>query len=346
MTNSNSTRAQQIAQAASAFEQQLTGRVPKSVTVVLSGDTLVITLHGALSEAEKAVAKSPAGAAEVQEFYRQLFANSFDSLRQEIKRIAGVEVREAASEIEPTTGTVVKAFSTGTVVQVFLLAHSVPTESWNGNELGGTTCPTPTIAEGGSSHAQHMAMSDYTGFSGDMNANQEEVITMTMPVRTQKDDQPKAEVARGDKPTATTTNRQALIKGLNHDLAGEYQAILMYTHYSAKLTGPYRRELRALFQAEIGDEQGHAQFLADKVAALGGEPTTEPRSVPPANQPREMLEHALAAEKQAIADYNGRIHQAEAFGDLGLKADLESQVADETGHKEELERIIAGWDQR
>jgi len=179
-----------------------------------------------------------------------------------------------------------------------------------------------------------------------MNANQEEVITMTMPVRTPKDDQPKAEVARGDKPTATTTNRQALIKGLNHDLAGEYQAILMYTHYSAKLTGPYRRELRALFQAEIGDEQGHAQFLADKVAALGGEPTTEPRPVPPANQPREMLEHALAAEKQAIADYNGRIHQAETFGDLGLKADLESQVADETGHKEELERIIAGWDQR
>ena len=30
----------------------------------------------------------------------------------------------------------------------------------------------------------------------------------------------------------------------------------------------------------------------------------------------------------------------------GSKADLESQVADETRHKEELERIIAGWDQR
>jgi len=54
----------------------------------------------------------------------------------------------------------------------------------------------------------------------------------------------------------------------------------------------------------------------------------------------------LRAEEQAIADYNGRIHQAEAFGDLGLKADLEGQVADETRHKEELERIIAGWDDR
>jgi bacterioferritin len=167
-----------------------------------------------------------------------------------------------------------------------------------------------------------------------------------MPVRTQTEDHRKSEVGKSDDRTATTKERQALIDGLNHDLAGEYQAILMYTHYSAKLTGPYRRELRALFQAEIGDEQGHAQFLADKVAALGGEPVTEPRPVPYADQPREMLAHALTAEGQAIADYNQRIGQAEGFGDLGLKADLEGQVADETRHKEELERIIAGWEDR
>jgi bacterioferritin len=59
-----------------------------------------------------------------------------------------------------------------------------------------------------------------------------------------------------------------------------------------------------------------------------------------------MLEQALAAEEQAIADYNARIRQAEAFGDFGLRVDLENQVADETRHKEELERIIAGWDER
>src|SRR5271166_3705358 len=112
---------------------------------------------------------------------------------------------------------------------------------------------------------------------------------MTMSVRARKDEREKIEVARDDKLTATTLDRQTLLEGLNHDLAGEYQAILMYIHYSAKLTGPYRRELRALFQAEIGDEQGHAQFLADKIAALGGEPITAPRPVPHADQPREML---------------------------------------------------------
>ena len=38
--------AEQIAQAATAFQQQRTGHEPKSVSVVLSGDTLVVTLHG------------------------------------------------------------------------------------------------------------------------------------------------------------------------------------------------------------------------------------------------------------------------------------------------------------
>jgi uncharacterized protein YbcI len=136
MDKSNSTMARQIAQAASDFEQRRTGHMPKSVTVVLSEKTLVITLHGALSPAEKALAKSPAGAAQVQEFHRQLFANASDSLREDIKRITGVEVREATAEVEPTTGTVVSVFTTGTTVQVYLLAHALPTETWSGSESG------------------------------------------------------------------------------------------------------------------------------------------------------------------------------------------------------------------
>jgi uncharacterized protein YbcI len=133
MNQSKSTVAQQLALAASSFEERRTGRVPESVTVVLTENTLVITLHGALSEAEKAVAKNPAGAAQLQEFHRQLFANSSDSLRQEIKRITGVEVREATAEVETTTGTVVQVFTSGTMVQVFLLAGNVPADTWSGN---------------------------------------------------------------------------------------------------------------------------------------------------------------------------------------------------------------------
>ena len=137
--------AQQIAQAASAFEQRRTGRTPHSVAVILSENTLVITLHGALSPAEKALAKSPAGAAQMKEFHRQLFIDSADSLREEITRITGVEVREATAEVEPTSGTVVQVFTTGTVVQVFLLASGVTAGSWSGNGSGGQSQKTEVL---------------------------------------------------------------------------------------------------------------------------------------------------------------------------------------------------------
>jgi uncharacterized protein YbcI len=125
--------AQQIAQAAIAFQKQRTGHEPQSVAVVLSGETLLITLHGALSPAEKEMAKSEEGAAKVQDFHRQLFATSAEELRLAIKRITGVEVREATTEVETTTGTVVQVFTSGTMVQVFLLAKGVPSGSWSGN---------------------------------------------------------------------------------------------------------------------------------------------------------------------------------------------------------------------
>ena len=136
MATSKFTMAQQVANAASDFQLQRTGHAPKAVTVVLSDDTLVITLHEALSPAEKALACSSDGAAQVQEFHRQLFKSSLDSLREEIERITGVAVREATVEVETTTGAVVHVFTSGTMVQVFQLAQSVPVGAWNGSGPG------------------------------------------------------------------------------------------------------------------------------------------------------------------------------------------------------------------
>jgi len=60
--------------------------------------------------------------------------NSSESLRKEIKRITGVEVREAAAEVETATGTVVHAFTGGAMVQVFLLEQSVSPDRWCASE--------------------------------------------------------------------------------------------------------------------------------------------------------------------------------------------------------------------
>ena len=99
MTKTDPRVAHLIAKAASAFEERRTGHVPRSVTVVLAADTLVVTLHGTLSEAEKLLARTPEGAAQVQDFHRRLFEDAADPLRAEIKRITGVAVREARAAI-------------------------------------------------------------------------------------------------------------------------------------------------------------------------------------------------------------------------------------------------------
>ena len=128
--------AQQIARAAAVLEVQRTGIAPTAITVVLGEGTLVITLQGALSPAEKAMAMTPEGAAKVQELHRQLFNTSAKPLRKEIKRITGVAVVEASAETESTTGAAVQVFSSGAMVQVFLMAGKVTTETWSGDGTG------------------------------------------------------------------------------------------------------------------------------------------------------------------------------------------------------------------
>lgn len=138
-------------------------------------------------------------------------------------------------------------------------------------------------------------------------------------------------------------NKQTLIDHLNEDLAGELGAIIQYLTYAAKVGGPYRPQLAQFFLVEVADEQQHAQFLANKIVALGGEPTTKPRPVPVARTNREMVEAVLTAERQAVKDYTRRAEEAEEFGDKGLVVQLEDMVRDESSHSEETERILRDW---
>ncbi|MBI5764726.1 MAG: DUF2294 domain-containing protein [Planctomycetes bacterium] len=136
MTNTSESRmAEEIARAASAFELQATGHAPKSVTVVLSDQTLVITMHGALTPAEQLMVKSADGAAQVQEFHQQLFASASGSFREEIKRITGVEVCDVTASVVSTTSAVVKLCAPGTKVHVLALAGTVPAGIWSGSGL-------------------------------------------------------------------------------------------------------------------------------------------------------------------------------------------------------------------
>jgi len=142
---------------------------------------------------------------------------------------------------------------------------------------------------------------------------------------------------------SSSVDTSTMIDRLNEDLAGELAAIIQYITYAAKATGPYRPQLAQFFLNEVPDEQKHAQFLANKIVALGGEPTVVPNLVPAAEDNHDMLRAILKAERTAIANYTQRAEQAGEFGDKGLVVELENIVADETGHAEEVDRMLRDW---
>ena len=135
-----------------------------------------------------------------------------------------------------------------------------------------------------------------------------------------------------------------LIEGLNEDLAAEYQAVILYRTYASQVQGQWRMELRNFFEAEIPDELGHAQILADKIVALGGTPVTTPARVKPAKDAKEMLRNALEDEIETIQRYVLRRKQAEALGHYGLAVEFDDLIRDESTHRDEIQLILKRWD--
>ena len=134
-----------------------------------------------------------------------------------------------------------------------------------------------------------------------------------------------------------------LIELLNEDLSHEYSAIVQYLTYSAKVGGAYGGELSAFCAEELPDGTANATFLASKIVALGGEPTTVAKPVPEAGDAKAMLEAVREAEAGARTRYIQRAEQAERLGLKGLQVALEDMVRDETEHLEETERILRDW---
>lgn len=136
-------------------------------------------------------------------------------------------------------------------------------------------------------------------------------------------------------------NLQQLIDGLNEDLANEYGAAIQYTYSASVVSGLYRSSLKPFFESEINDELGHALYLSEKIKALGGTPTTTSADVPQPTEVKDLLNATLEAESDTIKRYEQRKKQADELGLTELVVKLEDMIADETHHKEEVERLLA-----
>jgi len=124
----------------------------------------------------------------------------------------------------------------------------------------------------------------------------------------------------------TALNNLALIQDLNGDLAGVLGAIIQRLTYASKTTGRHGRRLTEFFLSGVASEQGHAQVLAKRIVALGGEPTTVPRAMPVANTNREIVEALLGSLRQAVEDLTEHAKEAEEHSDWALAGEMEDMI--------------------
>ena len=136
--------------------------------------------------------------------------------------------------------------------------------------------------------------------------------------------------------------KEELIRGLNEDLAAEWATIMRYTYQSGKAVGLRGAELREILEKEIADEMGHAKYLTDVIADLGGEPTTTPRDFDKPAELKQMIELDLKMEQDDVKNYTRHAKMAEELGNTELKVKLEEMAADESAHARDLRRILRG----
>ena len=140
-------------------------------------------------------------------------------------------------------------------------------------------------------------------------------------------------------PTPPITRPQ-MIKLLNEDLAGEYQAIIAYTVYSQVLKGAAYTAIAKELELHAGEELAHAIMIAKQIDYLGGMPGVTPKPVKTSNDPVTMLRADLENERVTVGRYRERIQQAEAMGEFALSEILRAIIVQEQEHEIDLSAAL------
>jgi bacterioferritin len=135
--------------------------------------------------------------------------------------------------------------------------------------------------------------------------------------------------------------KQEIIHALNEQLNREVTTFLRYMLQAASIKGAQNEAVRGMYLEEVTDEVGHAQYLANQIVMLGGEPALEPDLSPPPTDVRKMLEGDAREEATDVKNYVRLAGLAEKEGRFALKLKMEEQAADEDEHAQEMTRLLA-----
>ena len=138
----------------------------------------------------------------------------------------------------------------------------------------------------------------------------------------------------------SSSDKEEIIKGLNDDLAREYQAIIQYVVFSSTLKGAEYGDIAEELKIHASEELSHALEVAKQIDYLGGEPTVIAKEAGFSDDSKTMLEIDLKSEQETIQNYRERIRQAEAAGEYALSEKLRTIIAQEQDHEIELKDAL------
>ncbi len=147
-----------------------------------------------------------------------------------------------------------------------------------------------------------------------------------------------------------TADRKAVVKLLNEALATEWVCVLRYYRHYFMASGMLADSVKAEFLEHAQQELEHANRIAERIVQLGGEPDLNPDTLTarshaeykPGQDLRDMVKENLIAERIAIDSYREMIKFI-GDKDTTTKRILESVLAQEEEHADEMADLLNGW---
>lgn len=143
-----------------------------------------------------------------------------------------------------------------------------------------------------------------------------------------------------NKKLSSSSSKDEIIKGLNEDLAREYQAIIQYVVFSSTLKGAEYGDIAEELKVHASEELSHALEVAKQIDYLGGDPTVRGKEAGYSQDSKEMLKIDLESEQETIRNYRDRIRQAESAGEYALSEKLRGIIAQEQDHEIDLKDAL------
>ena len=134
---------------------------------------------------------------------------------------------------------------------------------------------------------------------------------------------------------------EKLLEMLNKAIAMELQVSIQYMWQHVLATGIDSVAVADVFKELAITEMKHTEAIAERLAYLGGTPTTKPGPIFVGGNLKEMLQIDVKEEESAITIYRQIIKVANDENDVTTRTLIERILGDEEGHHDTFTNILS-----